>query len=115
MTAQKPVITRRWGSRPRSWAAGTTRAHQGRPGEGRKPTPFLAREPKWRLPPWLWSRDNECSWKEPFARVKGEAVRRAEMSQAQTVLGKPSLLRDFTQDRPLPMRVRQVPEVINTA
>lgn len=36
------------------------------------------------------------------------------MSQAQTVLGKPSLLRDFTQDRPLPMRVRQVPEVINT-
>lgn len=36
------------------------------------------------------------------------------MSQALTVLGKPSLPRDFTQDRPLPMRVRQVPEVIPT-
>lgn len=35
---------------------------------------------------------------------------RQQMSQAQTVLGKPSLLRDFTQDRPLPMRVKQVPE-----
>lgn len=46
--------------------------------------------------------------------VRGEAVRRAEMSQAQTPLGKPSLLRDFTPDRPLPMRVRQVPAAIPT-
>lgn len=58
----KPVITRCWGSVPRSWAAGTMRAHQGRLEGGRKPIPILAREPKWRLLPWPWRRDNEWAW-----------------------------------------------------